>query len=104
MHLDGRQTLPSSMRIDWRRLTKYILLLLIAPTLAAIALDQILGTASWLTLVVSLICIPATTVVVMRTALLEFEKIIEIVAPVESEVDADPGNAELSAADEAEQD
>jgi len=72
--------------------------MLIAPTLAAVALDQIIATSPWLTIVVSLICIPATTVVVMRTALLEFEKIIEVVAPVEKEEDADLEAGEPSAA------
>ncbi|GIV70628.1 hypothetical protein [Caldilinea sp.] len=103
MHLDGRQAQTSSMRIDWRRLIRYILLLLVAPTLAAIALDQILAISPWLTLIVSLICIPATTVVVMRTALLEFEKIIEVVAPVEPEADVEPELAEASAVTGAEQ-
>ena len=102
MHLDGRQAQTPPTRIDWRRLIRYVSLLLIAPTLAAIVLDQVLAISPWLTLVVSLICIPATTVVVMRTALLEFEKIIEAVAPVEPEADVDPEIAESSAATGAE--
>jgi F0F1-type ATP synthase assembly protein I len=91
MCLDRRQAQKSSMRINWRRLTGYVMFMLIAPTLAAVVLDQIIATSPWLTIVVSLICIPATTVVVMRTALLEFEKIIEVVAPVEREMEKEEG-------------
>lgn len=79
------------MRINWRRLTGYVVSMLVTPTLAAVVLDQIIATSPWLTIVVSLICIPTTTVVVMRTALLEFEKIIEVVAPVESEMGKEAG-------------
>lgn len=99
---DRRQAQMPSMRINWRRLTGYVVFLLVVPTFIAVALDRILVTSPWLTIIVSLICIPATTVVVMRTALFEFEKIIEAVAPVESEEGADPETGEPSATNGAE--
>lgn len=78
-------TQTSSTRIDWRRLGIRLLVTLVLPVLIAVLMDRLLATSPFLTMAVAIICIPVATFVVMRTALLEFDRIIEKVAPPEQE-------------------
>lgn len=80
---------PPPVRIDWRRLTKRLLLTLIVPALLAIAIDLLIGTLPILTLVTSLICIPAATVIVGRAILSEMDRVLMVLAPEVSEPDDD---------------
>lgn len=58
-------------------------------TFAAVALavvsDVSLGTLPMLTMMVSIVCIPLSTVLVMRAIMTEFNRVIEIVAPAVAE-------------------
>lgn len=60
---------------------------LILPMVVCIALDLSLGLLPWLTLSASFIVLPLASVMVTRTALFEFDKVIQEVAPDEVEPD-----------------
>lgn len=77
------QTQTSTTHIDWRRLGIRLLVTLVLPVLFALLLDRWLTTSPFLTMVTAVICIPVATFVVIRTALLELDRIIEQVAPLE---------------------
>ncbi len=86
------QTVPPSppqIRIDWRRLTKRLMLTLIVPVLLAITFDLLIGTLPILTLVTSLICIPVATIFVSRAILSEMDRVLTVLAPEVSEPDDD---------------
>lgn len=74
-----RSTGPA--RINWRRLVKYTLLLLVLPVTGAVILDLVTALAPVLTLLASLICIPLAAVVVNRAILAELQQVIDVVAP-----------------------
>lgn len=91
------QTQTSPTRIDWRRLGIRLLVTLVLPVLVALWMDRLLATSPMLTMVIAIICIPVSTFVVMRTALLEFDRIIEEVAPPELVADDSATNDSVAA-------
>lgn len=76
--------------IDWRRLTIRLVSTLIAPITLALILDWWLMTLPLTTMVVGLICIPLATIVVVRMALTELDRVIAEVAPPDPKVDEIP--------------
>jgi hypothetical protein len=79
-----RQELGSEpIRIDLRRSLKALLLTLVIPMTLAVAADLTSGTLPFLTIAAVIICIPLATVVVSRTVLAEFDKVVALVAPPE---------------------
>jgi hypothetical protein len=80
--MDGKQA-----HLDWRQLITGLLLTLIAPVGFALLLDWWLTTLPLITMIVGLICIPLATVVVVRTALSELDRVIAAVAPDDQVVD-----------------
>lgn len=75
------QPSPLQAQIDWRRLTKWLLLTLILPVLLAISIDLLIGMLPILTLVTSLICIPVATFFVGRAILSEMDRVLAVLAP-----------------------
>ncbi len=79
------------IRIDLRRLTVLLLFSLVLPLSALLLLDYATGWFPWLTIVASAICIPLSTVIVIRATLAEMDRVIQIVAPLHMASDeADP--------------
>jgi hypothetical protein len=72
---------PAPIRIDVWRGVKALLLTLVIPMSMAVMVDVTTGTLPWLTIAAVIICIPLATIVVNRTVLAEFSRIVAIVAP-----------------------
>ena len=70
-------------RLNIRRLTISILVSLVLPLLIVVLLDLNLGSTPMLTIVASLILIPISSIIVVRTVLSELDKVIQTVAPLE---------------------
>lgn len=66
---------------------KSMLLWMIIPLVTSILIDILFGLLPWVTISASAIVIPLASVMVTRTALSEFDKVIQIVAP--DDVDED---------------
>jgi hypothetical protein len=79
--VDDAKVSPSITRIDWRSPAWQLLLSLFLPVGLAIGLDLMMATLPLATMSISLICIPLATVLVTRSILAEFDKVIETVAP-----------------------
>ena len=79
---------PATIRIDLWRGVKALLLTLVIPMSIAVISDVAMGTLPWLTIAGVIVCIPLATVVVNRTVLAEFDRVVAIVAPEEEPVDA----------------
>lgn len=80
--MDGKQA-----HVDWQQLSIRLLLTLIVPVSFALLLDWLLATLPVITMIVGLVCIPLATVVVVRTALRELDRVIAEVAPPDQMVD-----------------
>jgi hypothetical protein len=87
---DRQELTPAPIRIDVRRGVKALLLTLVIPMAMAVTADLTTGTLPWLTLAAVLICIPLATVVVSRTVLAEFNRVVDLVAPAEPEPSVEP--------------
>jgi len=85
--VDDAKPAQQVSNIDWRNPARLLLLSLLVPVTAAVGLDVWLATLPLLTMAASLICIPLATLLVVRSILAEFDRVIEIVAP---EQDDDP--------------
>ena len=68
-------------RINVRRLAKTLFLSLILPVVLAALVDSLAGTYPWFVIAAAVICIPLSTVIVIRMALAELEAVIRQVAP-----------------------
>ncbi len=78
---------PAPVRIDlWRGLWALLFTLVLPMSLAVVA-DLLTGSLPWLTIAAVLICIPLATVVVSRTVLAEFDRVVALVAPPELDED-----------------
>ena len=75
---------PAPIRIDLWRGVRAFLFTLALPMSFAVAADLLAGSLPWLTIAAVLICIPLATIVVNRTILVEFDRIVSLVAPVEA--------------------
>jgi len=80
-HTHAMSPLPPQTRVDWRRLTKWLLATLIVPVVLAILLDLLIATLPILTLIMSLICIPVATIFVGRAILSEMDRVLTVLAP-----------------------
>ena len=79
---------PATIRIDLWRGVKALLLTLVIPMSIVVISDLAMGTLPWLTIAGVIICIPLATIVVNRTVLAEFDRVVAIVAPEEEPADA----------------
>ncbi len=89
---------PAPLRIDVWRAGRALLLALVVPMTAAVVVDLTLGTLPIAIIAAVVICIPLSTVLVSRTVLAEFDRVIAVVAPVlppESPPEAQPPVAGL---------
>ena len=69
------------IRIDVRRLVGLLVVTLAVPLLIGVLADVFLGTAPLATIVFGFIAIPLATVLVLRSTLSEFDRVIDQVAP-----------------------
>ena len=83
--VDDAKPAQQVSNIDWRNPARLLLLSLFVPVTAAFGLDVWLATLPLLTMAVSLICIPLATLLVVRSILAEFDRIIGMVAPVQDD-------------------
>ena len=81
---DRQEMTPAPIRIDLWRGVRAFLFTLALPMSLAVAADLLAGSLPWLTVAAVLICIPLATIVVNRTVLLEFDRIVSLVAPEEA--------------------
>jgi hypothetical protein len=72
--------------VQVRPLIQVLLLALVLPVGLAFLADWALGSAPLIALVVSIICIPLTTVLVIQRTLRDMNALIAVVAPAEEEV------------------
>ena len=79
---------PAPIRIDLWRGVRPLLYTLVLPMSLAVTADLLTGSMPWLTIAAVLICIPLATIVVHRAILLEFERVVSMVAPKELPEDA----------------
>ena len=75
-------------QINVKLLIQYILLTLVFPFVIAFTVDLTLGFMPFFTIGAIVIFIPLSTVVVIRKSLMEFNRVIDAVAPLE-EIDAE---------------
>jgi hypothetical protein len=80
---DRQELTPAPIRIDLWRGVKALLLTLVIPMSIAAISDMAMGTMPWLTIAGVIICIPLATIVVNRTVLAEFDRVVTMVAPEE---------------------
>jgi hypothetical protein len=79
---DAEQTVgKATARIDWRKLLVPSLFIMVLPTLMALVADKWLGTLPFITIAAIVICFPLATVIVLRIALQEMDRVIAEVAP-----------------------
>lgn len=83
MTTDRQELTPAPIRIDLWRGVKALLLTLVIPMSIAAISDMAMGTLPWLTIAGVIICIPLATIVVNRTVLAEFDRVVTMVAPKE---------------------
>lgn len=83
MTTDRQELTPAPIRIDLWRGVKALLLTLVIPMSIAVISDMAMGTLPWLTIAGVIICIPLATIVVNRTVLAEFDRVVTMVAPKE---------------------
>lgn len=83
MTTDRQELTPAPIRIDLWRGVKALLLTLVIPMSIAAISDMAMGTMPWLTIAGVIICIPLATIVVNRTVLAEFDRVVTMVAPEE---------------------
>ena len=101
--VDEAKDSPQVTRINWSVPAWQLLLSLFLPVAFAIGLDLMLATLPLATMSISLICIPLATVLVTRSILAEFDKLIETVAPesvagnAATENDRKPGDVQPDA-------
>jgi hypothetical protein len=75
---------PAPIRINLWRGVKALLLTLVIPMSIAVMADVTTGALPWLTIAAVIICIPLASVVVNRTLLAEFDRVVALVAPEEA--------------------
>lgn len=81
MTTERQERTPAPIRIDLGRGLRALLFTLVLPMSLVITTDLLLGSLPWLTIAGVLICIPLATVVVNRTILGEFDRVVALVAP-----------------------
>ncbi|MEM7537929.1 MAG: hypothetical protein AAF639_37510 [Chloroflexota bacterium] len=82
-----------SNQIDVKLLIQYVLLTLVLPFAVAITIDLVFGFMPFFTIGAIIIFIPLSTVVVIRKSLMELNRVIDAVAPIEEvETQIDTGS------------
>ena len=98
---ERQERTPAPIRIDLGRGLRALLFTLVLPMSLVITTDLLLGSLPWLTIAGVLICIPLATVVVNRTILGEFDRVVALVAPPleedTEEEDSEVGTVEKAA-------
>jgi hypothetical protein len=79
----------SAPHVQIKPLLVLLLVALVLPVSGAFLLDRWLGMTPWLTLAAISICLPLATVLVVRSALRDMDRLIAVVAP-ESAPEAAP--------------
>lgn len=101
MTTERQERTPAPIRIDLGRGLRALLFTLVLPMSLVITTDLLLGSLPWLTIAGVLICIPLATVVVNRTILGEFDRVVALVAPPleedTEEEDSEVGTVEKAA-------
>jgi len=92
---ERQETPPAPIRIDLWRGVRALLFTLVIPMSLVVTADMLTGLLPWLTVAAVLICIPLATIVVNHAILLEFDRVVSVVAPKEPADDA----AELTPTD-----
>lgn len=82
---DRPEMTPAPLRIDLGLGVRALLFTLVIPVSLAVTADLLAGSLPWLTIAAVLICIPLATVVVNRTVLAEFNRVVSLVAPEKSD-------------------
>ncbi|MCC6454347.1 MAG: hypothetical protein IT328_05345 [Caldilineaceae bacterium] len=72
---------PATPRIDWRKLLLPFLFIMVLPSVLAILADFWLGSLPFITIAAIVLCFPTATILVMKTALREMDRVIAEVAP-----------------------
>lgn len=92
---DRPESTPAPIRIDVGRSLRALLFTLVLPVSLAMGADWLAGTLPWVTIAAVLVCIPLATVVVNRTVLAEFNRVVALVALLGiREAGADAGSAD----------
>jgi hypothetical protein len=80
-------------RINTRKLAAILLLGLLLPVTAALAVDLTIGTLPTVSIVAIVVCFPTAAILISRTVLHELDRVIQEVAPPESDVETqqEPG-------------
>lgn len=100
MTTERQERTPAPIRIDLGRGLRALLFTLVLPMSLVITTDLLLGSLPWLTIAGVLICIPLATVVVNRTILGEFDRVVALVAPpLEEDSEVEDSEVEDSAED-----
>ena len=82
---DRPEMTPAPIRIDLGRGLRALLFTLVLPVSLAVTADLLAGSLPWLTIAAALICIPLAAIVVNRTVLAEFDRVVSLVAPKEAD-------------------
>jgi hypothetical protein len=81
---DEEQTVvKASAQINWRKLLMISLLVMVLPTLSAMLLDVWFATRPIITIAAIVICFPTATIMVVRIALSEMDRVIAEVTPLQ---------------------
>lgn len=78
----------NTSRLDTRRLFTILLFTLVIPVLLCVMIDMVFDISPLLTIVSSTICIPLASLLVIKTILSEFDKVIQEVAPEEPKIES----------------
>lgn len=78
----------NTLRLDTRRLFTILFFSLILPVMVCVAIDMLFDLLPLLTIISSTICIPLASLLVIKTALSEFDKVIQDVAPEEPKIES----------------
>jgi hypothetical protein len=81
---EEQTVVKETVRIDWRKLLRLSLMIMVLPTVSAILLDMWFKTVPYITIIAIIICFPAATILVVRSALSEMDRVIAEVAPPHS--------------------
>lgn len=76
-------------RIDLGKLARLFLFVLVLPMMLAWVADGVFGSTPIVTIAAIVILIPAAAILIIRTSLLEMDRVIQIVAPPEPDVQQD---------------
>ena len=93
---DEEQTIVKiNAQINWRKLLTIFLLVMVLPTLSAMLFDWWFATRPLITIAAIVVCFPTATILVVRIALAEMDRVIAEVTPPQL-VEAEAVETELA--------